>query len=127
MKLSVLANLYHDKTLEETLAVMKGLGLIRSKSEREDIREKRQCDPAVLLKDKTAFYKFRETFNAYDIEICALAAHGAIRFIRIKKQRKLMTRISKMRFFLPKSLKSIPCYFFLAVPVIVKRQNIPIG
>lgn len=76
MKLSVLANLYHDKTLEETLAVMKGLGIDTVEIGAGGYPGKAQCDPAVLLKDKTAFYKFRETFNAYDIRICALAAHG---------------------------------------------------
>ncbi len=76
MKLSVLANLYHGKTLEETLATMKELGVSTVEIGAGGYPGKTQCDPAELLKDKTAFYKFRETFNAYDIDICALAAHG---------------------------------------------------
>ena len=76
MKLSVLANLYHDKTLEEVLAKMKSLGVDTVEIGAGGYPGKTQCDPAVLLKDKTAFFKFRETFNAYDIDICALSAHG---------------------------------------------------
>ena len=76
MKLSVLANLYHDKTLEEVLAKMKSLGVDTVEIGAGGDPGKTQCAPAVLLKDKTAFFKFRETFNAYDIDICALSAHG---------------------------------------------------
>ena len=76
MKLSVLANLFGDKTLEETLQVMKALGVDTVEIGAGGYPGKNQCDPALLLKDKTAFYQFRETFNTYDIDICALAAHG---------------------------------------------------
>ncbi len=76
MKLSVLANLYRKKTLEEVLALMQSLGVDTVEIGAGGYPGKAQCDPAVLLQDKTAFYKFRETFNAYNISICALAAHG---------------------------------------------------
>ena len=76
MKLSVLANLYGDKTLEQTLQVMQSLGIDTVEIGAGGYPGKNQCDPAALLKDKTAFYKFRETFNTYGVRICALAAHG---------------------------------------------------
>ncbi len=76
MKLSVLANLYGDKTLEQTLQVMSDLGVTSVEIGAGGYPGKNQCDPAALLKDKTAFYKFRETFSAYNIDICALACHG---------------------------------------------------
>ena len=76
MKLSVLANLYGDKTLEQTLQVMQSLGIDTVEIGAGGYPGKNQSDPAALLKDKTAFYKFRETFNTYGVRICALAAHG---------------------------------------------------
>ena len=76
MKLSVLANLYGKKSLEETLAVMRELGIDTVEIGAGGYPGKNQCNPAQLLKDKTAFYQFRETFNTYGVDICALAAHG---------------------------------------------------
>ncbi len=76
MKLSVFANLFGDKTLEETLQVMRALGVDTVEIGAGGYSGKNLCDPALLLKDKTAFYQFRETFNTYDIDIGALAAHG---------------------------------------------------
>ncbi|MBP5256030.1 MAG: sugar phosphate isomerase/epimerase [Clostridia bacterium] len=76
MKLSVFANLYGDKTLAETLDVMKKLGIDTVEIGAGGYPGKNQCDPDVLLSDKTEFYKFRETFNTYDIDICALSVHG---------------------------------------------------
>ncbi len=76
MKLSVLANLFGNKNLEETLRTMKRYGIDTVEIGAGGYPGKKQCDPAVLLKDKTAFFQFRETFNTYDIDICALAAHG---------------------------------------------------
>ena len=76
MFLSVLANLYHGVKLPDVLDKMKELGIRSVEIGAGGYPGKEYCDPAVLLKDKTAFYKFMETFNAYDIDICALAAHG---------------------------------------------------
>ena len=76
MKLSVLANLYGAKTLDETLSIMNKLGVDTVEIGAGGYPGKSHCDPELLLKDKNAFFKFRETFNKYDINICALAAHG---------------------------------------------------
>ena len=76
MKLSVLANLYGTKTLDETLSIMNSIGVDTVEIGAGGYPGKSHCDPAVLLTDKNEFYKFRETFNKHAINICALAAHG---------------------------------------------------
>ena len=76
MKLSVLANLYGTKTLDQTLSTLKKLGVDTVEIGAGGYPGKNQCDPAVLLSDKDAFYKFRESFNKHSMDICALAAHG---------------------------------------------------
>ena len=76
MKLSVLANLYGEKTLDQTLSTLKKLGVDTVEIGAGGYPGKNQCDPAKLLTDKDAFYKFRESFNKHGIDICALAAHG---------------------------------------------------
>ena len=76
MKLSVLANLYHGKTLPEVLDKMAELGIDTVEIGAGGYPGKEYCDPAVLLTDKTEFYRFRETFNTYGINIAALSAHG---------------------------------------------------
>lgn len=76
MKLSVFSNLYRDKRLEELLSKLRELGISSLELSAGGYFGKELCSPAELLKDKTAFYKFRETFNTYDIDICALSVHG---------------------------------------------------
>ena len=76
MKLSVLANLYGTKTLDETLSIMNKIGVDTVEIGAGGYPGKSHCDPAVLLTDKNEFYKFRETFNKHAINICALACHG---------------------------------------------------
>lgn len=76
MKLSVLANLFGNKPLEETLDILKGLGAEAVEIGAGGYPGKAHCDPAKLLSDVDAFYKFEEAFRSRDIEICALAAHG---------------------------------------------------
>ena len=76
MRLSVLANLYGEKTLDQTLSTLKKLGVDTVEIGAGGYPGKNQCDPARLLTDKDAFYKFRESFNKHSMDICALAAHG---------------------------------------------------
>lgn len=76
MKLSVLANLYHDKTLEETLQALTALGVHTVELGAGGYPGKTQCDPAKLLADEGAYRKFTETLKKYDVTVCALAAHG---------------------------------------------------
>ena len=76
MKLSVLANLYGSKPLDETLSILSGLGVHSAEIGAGGYPGKKHCDPAVLLADDKKFDEFVATFKKYDVEICALAAHG---------------------------------------------------
>ena len=76
MKLSVLANLYGSKTLEETLKILSGLGVHTAEIGAGGYPGKAHCNPEELLADEKKFNKFVATFKKYDVEICALAAHG---------------------------------------------------
>ena len=76
MKLSVLANLFGSKTLDETLAIMHDLGVTSVEIGAGGYPGKNQCDPAALLADSAKFDEFVATFKKYGIEICALACHG---------------------------------------------------
>ena len=76
MKLSVFANLYGAKTLDETLSIMGTLGVDTVEIGAGGYAGKSHCDPAVLLTDKNEFYKFRETFNKHAVNISAFACHG---------------------------------------------------
>ncbi len=76
MKLSVLMNLYHDKTLDEVLARMAELGIKTVEVGAGGYPGKDQCDPEELLADEKKLEAFKASFEKYGIEICALAAHG---------------------------------------------------
>lgn len=76
MKLSVLANLYGSKPLDETLKILTGLGVHTVEIGAGGYPGKAHCNPEELLADPAKYNKFVETFKKYDVEICALAAHG---------------------------------------------------
>ncbi len=76
MKLSVLANLYGAKSLDETLKILTGLGVHTVEIGAGGYPGKAHCNPAELIADRSEFKKFTETFKKYDVEICALACHG---------------------------------------------------
>ncbi len=76
MKLSVLENLYASKTLEESLSVITGLGVHTVEMGAGGYPGKAHCNPEELLADSVKFNAFVDTFKKYDVEICALAAHG---------------------------------------------------
>lgn len=76
MKLSVLANLYGAKSLDETLARLSSLGIHTAEIGAGGYPGKAHCDPAALLADDKKFDEFVATFKKYDVSICALAAHG---------------------------------------------------
>ena len=76
MKLSVLENLYAGKTLEESLTILTGLGVHTVEIGAGGYPGKAHCNPEVLLSDPAAFDKFVDTFRRFDVQICALAAHG---------------------------------------------------
>ena len=76
MKLSVLANLYGKKSLDETLKILTDLGVHTVEIGAGGYPGKAHCNPAELLADEKKFDEFVATFKKYDVEICALAAHG---------------------------------------------------
>ncbi len=76
MKLSVLANCYGSKTLDETLSIFKGLGVEAVEIGAGGYPGKAHANPEILLNNEDEFKKFMATFEKYGIEPCALAAHG---------------------------------------------------
>ena len=76
MKLSVLANLYGAKSLEETLSILSSLGVKTVEIGAGGYPGKAHCNPEELLTDAKKFDAFVATFQKYGVEICALAAHG---------------------------------------------------
>ena len=76
MKLSVLANLYGHKSLEETLQILTGLGVHTVELGAGGYPGKAHCNPAALLADEQAYDTFMATLKKYDVTVCALAAHG---------------------------------------------------
>ena len=76
MKLSVLANLYGSKPLDEALKIISSLGVHSVEIGAGGYPGKDHCDPEKLLNDPAALEEFKNTFKKYDVEICALATHG---------------------------------------------------
>ena len=76
MKLSVLANLYGAKPLDETLSILTNLGVHTAEIGAGGYPGKAHCNPAELLADEKKYDEFVATFKKYDVEICALACHG---------------------------------------------------
>ena len=76
MKLSVLANLYGTKSLEETLQILTGLGVHTVELGAGGYPGKAHCNPEELLADEAKYEAFMATLNKYDVTVCALAAHG---------------------------------------------------
>ena len=76
MKLSVLANLYGSKPLDEALAKITALGVHSVEIGAGGYPGKDHCNPAELLADEKKLEAFKATFKKYDVEICALACHG---------------------------------------------------
>ena len=76
MKLSVLINLYGNKTLDETLKIMSEHGVTTVEVGAGGYPGKAHCNPAELLADDAKLEEFKNTFKKYNISICALACHG---------------------------------------------------
>ena len=76
MKLSVLANLYGAKPLDEALSILAGLDVHTVEIGAGGYPGKAHCNPAELLADEAKYNEFVATFKKYDTTICALATHG---------------------------------------------------
>ncbi len=76
MELSVLANLYHDKTLDEVLQKLTSLGVHTVELGAGGYPGKTQCNPVELLADEKKYDAFIATLKKHDVRVCALATHG---------------------------------------------------
>ncbi len=76
MKISVLANLYGQKTLDEALRIITGLGVHTVELGAGGYPGKAHCNPAELLADPAKYDEFIATLAKYDVSVCALACHG---------------------------------------------------
>lgn len=76
MKLCVLANLYGNLSLEETLKKLKSLGVQAVEIGAGGFPGKAHCDPEVLLADEKKLEEWKSLFTKYDIELAALSCHG---------------------------------------------------
>ena len=77
MKLSVLANLYGGKTLDEALKIISGLGVHTVEIGAGGYPGKAHCNPAELLADEAKFNEYVNTFKKYDEETEARVSHPA--------------------------------------------------
>lgn len=76
MKLCVLANLYGELSLEETLKKLSGMGVQAVEIGAGGFPGKAHCDPEVLLADEKKLNEWKALFDKYNIELAALACHG---------------------------------------------------
>lgn len=76
MKLSVLANLYGQKSFDETLSILSSLGVEAVEIGAGGYPGKAHCNPKQLLADQAAYNEFMKLFDKYSIEPFALATHG---------------------------------------------------
>ena len=76
MKLSVLANLYGRKSLDEALQIITGLGVHTVELGAGGYPGKAHCNPEELLADPAQYDAFMATLKKYDVTVCALACHG---------------------------------------------------
>ena len=76
MKLSVLANLYGEKSLDEALSIISGLGVHTVEIGAGGYPGKAHCNPAELLADENKYNECVATCEKYNVNICALACHG---------------------------------------------------
>ena len=75
MELSVFANLYHDKSLDEVLQILTSKGVHTVELGAGGYPGKTQCDPAELLADAKKYDAFMATLKKYDVRVCGNAVH----------------------------------------------------
>ena len=76
MKLSVLTNLYGAKSLEETLQILTSMDIHTVELGAGGYPGKAHCNPEELLADPARYDAFMALLKKYDVEVCALSAHG---------------------------------------------------
>lgn len=77
MKIGLLINLYHDKTLDEVLTICEEKGISMIEIGAGGYPGKDHCDPEKLLKNEDEYLRFVETLNKHkSLTVSALACHG---------------------------------------------------
>ena len=76
MKLSVPTNLYGAKSLEETLQIPTSMDIHTVELGAGGYPGKAHCNPEELLADPAKYDAFMAPPQKYDVEVCALSAHG---------------------------------------------------
>ena len=76
MKVGLVTVPLYDKSLEEMLAYVKGLGVEAVEIGTGGFPGQGHCNREELLADKSKLKAFKEVFKKYDIEISALSTHG---------------------------------------------------
>ncbi|HNX14770.1 MAG TPA: sugar phosphate isomerase/epimerase [Oscillospiraceae bacterium] len=76
MKLGVLTVLFSDRSLEDTLKYLAGLGIDTVEIGCGGFPGRAHCDPEILLSNQKALDEFKAKFKHYGIGISALSAHG---------------------------------------------------
>ena len=76
MKLGVLTVPLYDLSLEETLKYLHGLGVQAVELGCGGSPGKKHLDPDVYLNHPEKIAEVKELLKKYEIEICALSAHG---------------------------------------------------
>ncbi len=76
MKLGVLTVLFSDRSLEDTLKYLAGIGIDTVEIGCGGYPGRAHCDPEILLSSQKALDEFKAKFKHYGIGISALSAHG---------------------------------------------------
>jgi sugar phosphate isomerase/epimerase len=76
MKLGVMTVLLSDKSLNETLAYLKGLGVTHVELGCGGYPGNAHCNPVELLNDNSKFEEFKNTLKAHNMEISVFSVHG---------------------------------------------------
>ena len=74
--MSALAKLYGNKSWDEALHILTGLGVHTVELGAGGYPGKAHCNPAELLADEAKYTEFMNTLKKYDVTVCALSAHG---------------------------------------------------
>lgn len=76
MNLGVLTVLFSDRSLEDTLKYLAGLGIDTLEIGCGGFPGRAHCDPEILLNDPKALADYKALLNNYGMKIAALSAHG---------------------------------------------------
>lgn len=76
MKVGLVTVPLYDRSLEDMLAYVKGLGVEAVEIGTGGFPGQGHCHREELLADKSKLKAFKDLFKKYDIEISALSTHG---------------------------------------------------